>query len=97
LLVGERIGPGWRKTVLAKMGGVRGCTHLTDLLLGPVTTTVMQTIASARTERESRNSTGKPALLDSCHAFASDGPVVQRQWPDLYTGDKVKAGDRENG
>ena len=96
-LVGERIGPGWRKTVLAKMGGVRGCTHLTDLLLGPVTTTAMQTIGAARAERESRDATGKPALLDGCHAFASDGPVVQRQWPDLYRGDKVKAGDRKIG
>lgn len=85
-LVGERIGPGWRKTVLAKMAGARGCTHLTDLLLGPVTTTAMQTIAAARAERQSRNRTGKPPLIDSCHAFASDGPIVRRQWPDLYRG-----------
>jgi Protein of unknown function (DUF2889) len=96
-LVGERIGPGWRKTVLATMGGVRGCRHLTDLLLGPVTTTAMQTIAAARTERQSRNAGGRPALLDSCHAFASDGPIVQRQWPDLYTGDRIKAKDKEIG
>jgi hypothetical protein len=89
-LVGERIGPGWRKIVLARMAGVRGCTHLTDLLLGPVTTTAMQTIAAARTHRESRSDSGRPALLGSCHAFASDGPVVKRQWPDLYTGN---AGD----
>ena len=86
-LVGERIGPGWRKTVLAKMGDVRGCRHLTDLLLGPVTTTAMQTIAAARTHRQSRDGRDKPALVDSCHAFASNGPVVHRQWPDLYTGD----------
>ena len=96
-LVGERIGPGWRKTALAKIGGVRGCTHLTDLLLGPVTTTALQTIAAARTERESRDADGRPALLDSCHAFASGGPIVQRQWPDLYTDDKVKAEDSEIG
>ena len=86
-LVGERIGPGWRKIVLARMGGVRGCTHLTDLLLGPVTTTAMQTIAAARANRHSRSGGEKPALVDSCHAFASDGPVVKRQWPDLYAGD----------
>ncbi len=85
-LIGERIGPGWRRTVLAKMGGVRGCIHLTDLLLGPVTTTAMQTIAAARAQRQTRSSSGRPALVDSCHAFASDGPVVRREWPDLYTG-----------
>jgi hypothetical protein len=94
-LVGERIEPGWRKTVLDKMGSVLGCTHLTDLLLGPVTATAMQTISAARTERESRKAAGRPSLIDSCHAFASDGPIVQRQWPDLYTGDKVKAEDSD--
>lgn len=25
-------------------------------------------------------------LIDSCHAYASDGAVVRRRWPDLYTG-----------
>jgi len=28
----------------------------------------------------------KPRLIDSCHAFASDGDVVKRYWPDFYTG-----------
>lgn len=37
---------------------------------------------------------GRPCF-DSCHAFASDGPIVRRQWPDLYTGDKAKAEDSE--
>ena len=41
-LIGLRIGPGWRKAVLERMGGVKGCTHLTELLLGPLTTTAMQ-------------------------------------------------------
>lgn len=87
-LVGERIGPGWRKIVLARMGGVRGCTHLTELLLGPVTTTALQTIAAARTQREAGTSSGRPGLIDSCHAFAPDGPIVKRQWPDFYTGEE---------
>jgi Protein of unknown function (DUF2889) len=47
-LIGLRIGPGWRKAVLERMGGVKGCTHLTELLLGPLTTTAMQTMAGAR-------------------------------------------------
>jgi hypothetical protein len=79
------------------MGSVHGCTHLTDLLLGPVTVTATQTIAAGRRKRESRNASGRPALIDSCHAFASDGPIVRRQWPDFYTGDnKVKAKDRDS-
>ncbi len=88
-LEGLRVGPGWRRSVLERMKGASGCTHLTDLLLGPVTTTVLQTVGPARSRRQSPSPrTGKPPLVDSCHAFASDGPVVKREWPDHYTGDE---------
>jgi hypothetical protein len=88
-LVGLRVGPGWRRSVMDRMSRSSGCTHLTDLLLGPVTTTVMQTVGAARSRRQSASPDGgKPALLDSCHAFASDGPVVKREWPEHYTGDE---------
>ena len=33
-LVGTSIMSGWRKAVLAQLGGVRGCTHVNTLLLG---------------------------------------------------------------
>jgi len=86
-LVGLRIGPGWRKAVGQRMAGVHGCTHLTDLLLGPVTATAIQTVAPARSKRQEAGADGgKPAAIDSCHAFAGDGPVVKRQWPKFYTG-----------
>lgn len=86
-LAGLRIGPGWRRAVLERMGGVRGCTHLTDLLLGPMTTTALQTVAPAREQREQPATGGRrPALIDSCHALAADGPVVERRWPEFWTG-----------
>ena len=28
----------------------------------------------------------KPKTIDTCHAYASDGPVVKRLWPEFYTG-----------
>ncbi|MGO1119310.1 DUF2889 domain-containing protein [Rhodovibrionaceae bacterium A322] len=31
----------------------------------------------------------RPPLLNSCHAFASDSPVVKAQWPDFYTGNQT--------
>ncbi|MGF1639578.1 MAG: DUF2889 domain-containing protein [Rhodospirillales bacterium] len=87
-LVGLRIGPGWRNAVRQRMAGVHGCTHLTELLLGPVTTTALQTIAAARTQRQQPGADGgKPPMIDTCHALAGDGPVVKRQWPEFYTGD----------
>lgn len=29
---------------------------------------------------------GAPKILNTCLAYAADGPVVQRRWPHLYTG-----------
>jgi Protein of unknown function (DUF2889) len=26
------------------------------------------------------------SIVDSCRAYASDGPIVRRRWPELYTG-----------
>lgn len=79
-LVGLAIGRGWRRQVLARLGGKAGCTHLTELLLGPVTTTAMQTVIAARSRREAGDG-GRPAVIDTCHALAADGPIVARQWP----------------
>jgi hypothetical protein len=86
-LVGLRIAPGWRRHVLERMAGSHGCTHLTDLLLGPLTATVLQTVSPARNRRQQAPHSGqRPAIIDSCHALASSSPVVQRQWPEFYTG-----------
>lgn len=86
-LVGLKIGPGWRRAVMQRMSGAHGCTHLTDLLLGPVSTAAFQTVAAARARRDGTSKPDrKPPLIDTCHAFAADGPVVRRQWPDFYTG-----------
>jgi hypothetical protein len=86
-LKGLKIGPGWRKAVLAAVGGVQGCTHLTDLLVGPMAVAAFQTVTPAREKRSAAETDAKkPALLDSCHSFASDSPVVKRRWPAYYTG-----------
>ena len=93
-LKGLRIYPGFQKQVRDLLGGVQGCTHLVELL-GPVATTAYQTIFPYRERQRLRDpkanapaakSRRKPRLIDSCHAFASDGEVVKRYWPDFYTG-----------
>jgi Protein of unknown function (DUF2889) len=40
---------------------------------------------------------GPPALLNTCYAYASDGPVVLRRWPEHYTGVATEAADAEGG
>jgi Protein of unknown function (DUF2889) len=77
------------------LGGVEGCTHLVDML-GPVANTAYQTVFPwrARQYEERLAAEGKaperpvrpPKLIDSCHAFAADGEVVKRYWPDYYAG-----------
>lgn len=95
-LKGLRIAPGFQRAVRERLGGTAGCTHLVDLL-GPVATTAYQTVfpyrehqrRAAAPDAEARplEEWGrKPRLIDSCHAFASDGEVVKRYWPDFYTG-----------
>lgn len=84
-LEGLRVAPGWRKAVMAAMGGTDGCTHIRDLIIGPLATTVYQTVIPAQTENEALSERRPPdRLIDSCHAFASDGPVVKREFPDRY-------------
>jgi hypothetical protein len=85
-LEGLKIGPGWRRSVQARLGGVQGCTHLVELL-GPLATTAYQTISTWRAKREPNPEADRPPRhLDSCHALARDGEVVRRHYPRWYTG-----------
>lgn len=96
-LVGLTIGPGWRRAVARRVGGIEGCTHIVELL-GPVATTAFQTIMPLR-EREralkqaaergndaEQGERKRPRLLNTCHAFREDGPKTKEFWPDFYTG-----------
>ena len=85
-LEGLTIGPGWRRAVQGRLGGVQGCTHLVELL-GPLATTAYQTIHPWRARHQPPAETDRPpAHLDSCHALARDGEVVRRHYSRWYTG-----------
>jgi hypothetical protein len=87
-LVGVRIGAGWRRAVRERVGGVEGCTHIVELL-GPVATTAFQTIYPIKNRERPEgeaSSDGPPRLLNTCHAFRSDGLKVRELWPDHYDG-----------
>ncbi|MGB1847988.1 MAG: DUF2889 domain-containing protein [Pseudohongiellaceae bacterium] len=89
-LIGIKMGPGWRKAIRMKVGGTEGCTHLTELLF-PMATVAMQTIWPIRSKRKQESDTeekqpqGKrPVVLDTCHAWASDSPVVRENAPKYF-------------
>jgi len=90
-LVGVSLKPGFTARCRELLGGVRGCTHLLELL-GPVATTAHQTIHPMRERLRRQNGEPppppgrRPRLLNTCHAFAADSPVVARRWPEFHTG-----------
>jgi len=88
VLKGVRIAPGWTQKTRELLGGVKGCTHLVELL-GPVATVAYQTLVALRMKKlDATPKDKRPSVIDSCHAYKSDGKVVQRRWPQFYTGPK---------
>ena len=81
-LVGLRIGPGWSRRAARKIGGVKGCTHLTELLR-PMATTAYQTLTREDAEPPDLV-TEQPRYLNGCHALATDGVIVKLEWPQFY-------------
>lgn len=81
-LEGLTIGRGFLRGAMERVGGTQGCTHLRELLQ-QVATVAIQTMYSVRAHKAAR--TGEttedkweiPAvLLNSCHAYDENGPLV---------------------
>jgi hypothetical protein len=98
-MIGVHIGKGFRGKVKELLGGTEGCTHLVELL-GPMATTAFQSVYPYQEKRRRENPElakaegprKRPRILDTCHALASDGPVVKHHWPEFYTGKDGAAG-----
>ena len=80
-LVGLSIGPGYQRSVKELLGGIRGCTHITELA-GMLATAAFQTLAG----QGLADPTKKPFQLDRCHALESSARAVGRYYPKWYTG-----------
>jgi hypothetical protein len=86
LLVGRTLGAGWRKAIEETMGGIRGCTHLRELLFN-MATAAYQTIPIYR--EHLRRQAGLPAPehkrppphMGKCLAWDFNGPQVKRNKP----------------
>lgn len=96
-LKGLTIGPGFLSAVRERFRGARGCTHLTELI-GPVATTAIQTVISAREqlvglEQPSGKDAGgqEMALIGSCHAWRRGGEAFL-----AHHGGDEEAGSVEN-
>ena len=81
-LVGANLVRGFRKRLHDTMGGVHGCTHLTELL-GYLPTAAVQTFAGLRREDDGAD---KPFQLDRCHALETTTDTVREYYPKWYRG-----------
>lgn len=85
-MVGATMGPGWRQAIERALGGMRGCTHLRELLFN-MATAAYQTIPGyrARLRRQAgqteTSSDQPPYHLGKCIGWDFDGPVVARHYP----------------
>jgi len=81
-LVGLRIGPGFKKLAAERVGGLKGCTHLTELL-GPMATTLVQSTFREQITKiqQQPGSVEKPWIIGSCHIYHPDSEVSKRIWP----------------
>ncbi len=105
-MIGLRIGGGFHRKVRERLGGVHGCTHIVELLR-PVATAAFQTVASRRARElnlahrlkigkppkpvDPNAAPEKPHVIDTCHAWSAEGPVVRRWAPHFYTGPDAEA------
>ena len=80
-LVGLAIRPGYHRQVQELLGGIRGCTHVTEMA-GALATAAFQTMAGQRLQDPDR----KPFQIDRCHALDATKPVVAKYYPRWYKG-----------
>ncbi len=91
-LIGVTIGPGLRARVRERVGGVLGCTHLTDLIT-QVGNAYMQAAWPARVaaqiaiDPDPRRWPDQQALsfVGACHAWTLDGEAVRTEYPELLS------------
>ncbi|HVE48986.1 MAG TPA: DUF2889 domain-containing protein [Casimicrobiaceae bacterium] len=83
-LIGANLLAGFRRTLHDTLGGIKGCTHLTELM-GYFPTVGVQMLSGLR-KREDAGDV-KPFQLDRCHALDTQGDVARRYYPKWYRGD----------
>ncbi|OUS12981.1 hypothetical protein A9Q97_05455 [Rhodospirillales bacterium 47_12_T64] len=95
-IIGLKVGPGWRAAVRRAVGGTEGCTHLVEML-GAMATVTFQTLYPAMIKRQEEKASlesddmssrekKRPGIIDTCHAYSSEGEIVRSEWPDFFTG-----------
>ena len=89
-LVGLNLMKGFRHAVKERVGGVQGCTHITELTQ-VLPTAVVQAFAGEVIDTRGANATSQqPFQIDRCHALRADSPTVQTYYPRWYRAAKAE-------
>lgn len=80
-LVGLNLGRGFRRALGERLGGVRGCTHLTELAQVLPSAVIQGLVGETIDPRDSEDADTPPFQLDRCHALSRDGEVVRVHYP----------------
>lgn len=78
-LAGLNLLRGFRQALRERVGGIAGCTHLTELAQ-VLPTAVVQAMAGSVIDTRGHGGE-RPFQIDRCHALRSDGPAVQAHYP----------------
>ena len=91
-LVGLNLLKGFRAAVRERLGGIDGCTHLSELA-AVVPTAAVQAFAGERAHLRSEEE--KPFQLDHCHALRTDGEAVRQFYPRWYVPKRSESEQRD--
>lgn len=85
-LIGLNLFNDFRRHVRERLGGTRGCTHLTELT-NVLPSAAVQAFANEVIQSRDAShpdhhaGTSQPFQLDRCHALRTDGPAVAKFYP----------------
>jgi hypothetical protein len=88
-LEGLNLARGFRRAVTERLGGVRACTHLTELAQ-VLPTAVIQGMVGQTIDPRGSHSDQPPFQLDRCHALRTDGEVVRLHHPRWHRQPRAK-------
>jgi hypothetical protein len=90
-LVGLSVAIGFKRRMQELVGQTQGCTHILTLL-GTLAGVALHSVSGKHRDQGfavfwtnwGRQGSKPPALIDSCHSYAADSPIVQRLFPLHY-------------
>jgi hypothetical protein len=83
-LVGLNLMQNFRQALRQKLGGVLGCTHITELAQTLPTAVVQAFAGEVIDTRGTAVGAKQPFQIDRCHALRSDGDIVRLHHPRWY-------------